>query len=315
MSQSTIAMDAKSSPSPWPPETVEDLRELVMRIGRSEGEVTLGARAYSILAQLVEKPEQAAVRSISELANLSGVNPSTLTRLAKRLGYGGFGQFQDVFRRAIADEERYFYSRQAGRLLASSRSLGEPVGTIEQLARESIGNIESALQQLQPDAVKGMVKLLAHAPRVRIHGLRQFHSLASFLAYALGMLRRDVGLLGDPYSGIAEALAQLDEGDVIVVASCAPYTRSVADVARTAQRRGLSVLAITDSPASPLARAATHSLFVPHASSFYSNSTGAYFIVCEGLLNLVAKALGKRALGALEAREQVINEMKIEVPR
>jgi hypothetical protein len=52
---------------------------------------------------LADQPEQAAVRSISEFASLLGVNPSTLTRPAKRLGYGGFSDFQGIFREAIAN--------------------------------------------------------------------------------------------------------------------------------------------------------------------------------------------------------------------
>ena len=60
------------------------------------------------------------MRSISELAASLGVNPSTLTRLAKRLGFEGFSDFQSVFRDAIASEPRYFYSRQADHLLELS---------------------------------------------------------------------------------------------------------------------------------------------------------------------------------------------------
>lgn len=306
-------MSTEATTGSSPPATLEALRDLVIRIGREEGGITLGKRAYALLGQLVDQPEQAAVRSISELAELAGVNASTLTRLAKRLGYDGFSHFQEVFRRAIAQEDRYFYSRQAGRLLSSVRMAGGPLETIEQLAHETMANLESALAQLRAADAQGFVELLAHAPRVRIHGVRQFHSLASFLAYALGMVRENVAILGEPHQGIAESLAQLEEGDVLVVASCAPYTRSVAEVARVAKGRGLNVLALTDSPASPMVGPARHAIFVPHTSSFYSNSTGAYFVVCEGLLNLVAKALGTRAIRALEARERLIAELKIEM--
>lgn len=306
-------MTRQTEAAATPPDSLEALRELVIGIGRGEGGISLGRRAFALLGQLVDQPEQAAVRSISELAALAGVNPSTLTRLAKRLGYDGFSHFQDVFRRAIAQEDRYFYSRQAGRLLASVRRAGGPLETIEQLAHETVANLESALAQLRPEDVEGFVALLANAPRVRIHGVRQFHSLASFLTYALGMLRGSVAVLGDPHHGVAEALAQLEEGDVLVVASCAPYTRSVAEVARIAKARGVVVLALTDSAASPVVAPARHAILVPHASSFYSNSTGAYFVVCEGLLNLVAKALGPRAITALEARERLIAELKVEV--
>ena len=81
-------MEAQASDEPLP-RTIEALRELALKIGRDESELSLGAKAHDVLARLVGMPEQAAVRSISELAGLLSVNASTLTRLAKRLGYAG----------------------------------------------------------------------------------------------------------------------------------------------------------------------------------------------------------------------------------
>jgi DNA-binding MurR/RpiR family transcriptional regulator len=86
------------------------------------------------------------------------------------------------------------------------------------------------------------------------------------------MVRSDVALLDAPRMGVAEALSQLDRGDVVIVASCAPYTRSVAEVARVAASNGQTVIAITDSRSSPLVPPAEHAFFIPHTSSFYSNS-------------------------------------------
>ncbi len=150
-------------------------------------------------------------------------------------------------------------------------------------------------------------------PGVRIHGVRQFHAMASFLTYGLGMLRSDVALLNAPQLGIAEAISQLAPGDVVVVMSCSPYTRSIAEIADVSARHGLEVIAITDTRSSPLAASASHAFFVPHESSFFSNSMGAYIVFCEGLLNLAAKEMGDEAAQALTERERMIAEMKIEM--
>ena len=294
------------------PRTLEDLRELALHIARDEAGVSLGAKAHGVLAGLVDMPEQAAVRSISELAGILGVNASTLTRLAKRLGFSGFSDFQSVFRDAIADNSRNFYSRQVGRLLATDAKPQEEKAVFDQLAHETAANMQGFISQLEPDTLHRAARSLAKAKRVRIHGVRQFHALASFLTYGLGMLRSDVALLNAPQLGIAEAIAQLEPGDVVVVASCAPYTRSVADIGDVAARHGLEVIAITDTRSSPLTASATHAFFVPHASSFFSNSMGAYIVFCEGLLNLAAKELGDEATQALTKRERMIADMKIE---
>ncbi len=295
-----------------PPATLDELRAFALSIGRGEAPVSLGSKTLEVFFKLVEAPEQSAVRSISALAEQLGINPSTLSRLARRLGYDGFSDFQDVFRAAIADEQRYFYSRQAGRLLAARAPANTEAAGFEQLAAQTAANVEECIAQLDSASLKGAVKLLAKARRVRIHGVRQFHALASFLTYCLGMVRSDVALLDAPRLGVAEGLSQLERGDVVLVASCAPYTRSVAEVGEVAANNGQTVIAITDSRASPLVPPATHVFFVPHHSSFYSNSMGAYVVFCEGLLNLVARELGNRALKALAGRERLIAELNIE---
>jgi DNA-binding MurR/RpiR family transcriptional regulator len=127
------------------------------------------------------------------------------------------------------------------------------------------------------------------------------------------MIRTDVALLDAQGLGVAEGLAQLQPGDVVIVTSVAPYTKSVADAAIAAQEAGFVVIALTDTLASPLVAPARHTFLIPHESSFFSNSMGAYLVFCEGLLNLVATHLGKRSLQALERRERLITTLGIEM--
>ncbi|MBB4437579.1 DNA-binding MurR/RpiR family transcriptional regulator [Rhizobium esperanzae] len=284
-----------------------------MSINRENANISLGNKALDVLAKLVDTPEQTAVRTISELADTLGVNPSTLTRLSQKLGFTGFSDFQSVFRQAFSADDRYFYSRQAGRLLSTKEDSEEELHIFDRLGLETKNNIDGFLTQLDPKSLLEAAGLLANARRVRVHGVRQFHAFASFLTYGLGMLRSDVSLLDAPRLGVAEALAQLEKGDVVVVASCAPYTRSVANVAEVAAKLGLAVIAVTDTRASPLVGPSQHAFFVPHTSSFFSNSMGAYIVFCEGLLNLVAHEMGDRAMTGLASREALIRSMKVEV--
>ncbi|MFM0756314.1 MurR/RpiR family transcriptional regulator [Paraburkholderia strydomiana] len=300
-----------------PPRSVDGLRELAILIGRDEAQVSLGGKAHTVLGKLLERPEEVAVRTITDLAASLEVNASTLTRLSTKLGYAGFADFQSVFRDSLAERHRHFYSQQAERLVASSRThahdAAPEVDMVVKLARESIGNVEGFIAQLSPVDLRGAARLIADAKRVRVHGLRQFSALASFVCYGLGMIRTDVGLLDTQGLGVAEGLAQLEPGDVVLVTSVAPYTRSVADAAIAAKDAGLDVIAITDTLASPLVPPARHAFLVPHDSSFFSNSMGAYLVFCEGLMNVVAAHLGKRSLEALERRERLITTLGIEM--
>lgn len=298
------------------PATVRQLRDLVVSIKRGNATVSLGAKALTVLGRLVERPEVVAVKTITELAQSLDVNASTLSRLARSLGYSGFSEFQRVFRDEVTNRSGRFYSGQASRLLddqVSDASSDAYLNAVVQLSKESVTNIEGCLAQLEVAELRRVATALARAPQVRVYGVRQIHAVASLLVYGLGLIRPNVSLLDAPGQGPAENLAHMQKGDVLIVSSVAPYSRSVAEAAEAAHRHDVTVIAITDYRDSPLAANAHSAFFIPHQSSFISNSMGAYIVFCESLINLVAKELGPQALAALERQEQFIEQLHVEI--
>lgn len=296
-----------SKTSALAPDTVGGLKALLAAIEAGEVDIALGSSSVRVLTALIEAPQRAAVSSITELAEQVDVNASTLSRLARRLGYSGFSKLQDVFRRELT-EGRSFYSDQASQLVVGADDKGT-LAQLTRLGRQESANIASTIEQVDPATFEAVVASLSQAKRVRIHGMRQFNSLALFMAYGLGMLRPDVGALDSSRQGVADALAQLETGDVLVVASCFPYTPSVLATAEVAARHGITVIALTDSASSPLAKIARHSFFVPNRSLFFSNSMCAFMLLAEGLLSAVASSLGEASVEALKYRETLIAEL------
>lgn len=298
------------------PASVQALRDLVPRIKRGDASVSLGAKAVAVLGRLVERPEIVAVSTITELAQWLDVNASTLSRLARALGYGGFAEFQRLFRDEMTSSGSRFYSGQAVRLLdqkASSASSDDYLNAVVQLSQESVQNIEGFLAQLDARELHRVARAIAGARQVRVYGIRQIYTVVNLLVYGLGLIRPNVSLLGSPGQGVAETLAHMRKGDVLIVSSVSPYSRSVAEAALVAREYGITVVAITDYRASPLAANADAAFFVPHQSSFISNSIGAYVVFCEALINLVARELGDKALRSLERQEQFISHLRVEM--
>ncbi len=295
-----------------PPQTLDQLKNLLAKIQAADSPIRLGRRAFQVLGCMVDAPDQAAVSSISELAETLDVNASTLTRLAKKLGYSGFSELQNVFRRRVV-EKGHFYSDQANRLLRADQGLRESLALAARVADDEIANISAMLKDIDVQALEKAADLLATARRVRTYGLRQFYSIACFISYALGLLRGEVAVLGSPQHGVAHALGQLERGDVLIVVGAYPYTRGTVAAARIAAAHGMSVIAITDSSASPLAAPATHTFITPVGGSFFSNSMASSLVLAEGLLTLVAQRLEDRGLEALKHREALISELNVEL--
>ncbi len=304
------------------PGNIQEMRELVLAITRNESNRLLGGKSLAVLGRLVEHPEQTAVSTITELASLLDVHPSTLSRLARTLGYQGFPEFQRVFREAVTDQGRRFYSDQAARLIGeaargskTSKAVSENeqlAQTVQQLFAESTHNIQACLGQLKPHTLGVVCEHLAQAKRVRIHGVRQIYAVASAMAYGLGLVRPDVALLDTPEQGVAEGLANMAAGDVLLAISVAPYSRIVVEAAAVARRKGVEVVVFTDYPNSPLAVLASHCFYVPHQSSYISNSMAAFIVLCESIINMVARRLGPKALQVLDEHEQCIEHLRIQ---
>ncbi len=293
-----------------PPETLDALRALMVAIARGEAAITLGAKAREALGRILDLTGNPALLSITSLAEVLGVNPSTLTRLAHSLGYSGFPAFQQVLLTASMAPPGEFYSRQARAALAEGPSTRSRAA---QLCRENQANIDRFVEQFDRDAFEAAVDLIMSAPRVAVYGIRQFHAVAAFLVYGLRMIRSDVALLDANSLGIAEGLAMLDKGDVVVVASCAPYSAQVVEVARAAREIGLASVALTDRASSPLVDTSRAAILVGHESSFISNSIGAFTVAAECLINACAAARPDQTRKALLERDRTIERLGIEL--
>lgn len=294
-----------------PPNTVDALRERLAEIRSRSVPIRLGKRSQALLGQLLEDPRQAAVFSISELATRHGVNASTLSRLARSLGYENFSAFQDVFRRHVTDAGR-FYSHQADRAREQDKGADASLAMAGSLIRQERDNLQTLLAGLKGRDLDAVTDLLANAQRVRIYGLRQSAPLASHFAYCLGMLRGFVSLLDTAGHGPAHGLAQLTAHDALMVYGFSPYTRETVNTAHIAASRGMRVVAVTDESRSPLAKAAHHALLAPNEASFFSNAMAPALVLNEVLLKIIAYKMGDDATRALKHREGLIAALETE---
>lgn len=299
---------SESEPAMGPPQTVQELRSALLALRRRTTHRSVGRRGLATLQSMIDAPHQAAVYSISDMAVAAGVNASTLTRLAQRLGYRGFSELQDVFRRYIAGS-RDFYSRQANRLLDDDGGGDYPV---LRFAEGEISNVETTARSIEPEKIDEAAAALVGARRIRALGLRQCYSAAHLLSYGLGLIRGDVAVMGGPGGTLAEELAALGEGDVLVVISFAPYTREAVGVCEAARNDGARVIAVTDSVDSPPARHAGHVFVVATGGPFFFNAMASTIVLIESLLALVARRLGEGAVSELRRRETLFQQLHTE---
>jgi DNA-binding MurR/RpiR family transcriptional regulator len=246
---------------------------------------------------VLDRPRDVALLSMREQARQAGVQPATMTRLAKRLGMDGYDEVRELYAAAVRDGGLGFAGK-AGVQLVSQKLKGDKA-----LAADMLKSIGNQIQQLAtPAGLERLVsaaRALASARRIYCLGLRSSHSIAWHLHYVLSLVGdRSVHIEGIGATG-SDVLARATPKDVLLVASVMPYTRLTIELAEYAAAQGIAVIAITDSEVAPLAQIAQHVVLVPTDSPSFFHAMSPAFAAAEVLGAVIAGRGGDEALASL----------------
>jgi DNA-binding MurR/RpiR family transcriptional regulator len=246
---------------------------------------------------VLDRPRDVALLSMREQARQAGVQPATMTRLAKRLGMEGYDEVRELYAAAVRDGGLGFAGK-AGVQVVSQKLKGDRALAADML--KSIGKqIERLAAPANLDRLVAAARALTSARRVYCLGLRSSHSVAWHLHYVLTLVGdRSIHIDGIGATG-ADALARATNRDILLVASVMPYTRLTVELAEYAVRRGIAVVAITDSEVAPLAQIAQDVIIVPTESPSFFHAMSPAFAVAEVLGAVIAGRGGEDALASL----------------
>jgi DNA-binding MurR/RpiR family transcriptional regulator len=250
---------------------------------------------------LLANPDQVAVQTIRETAAQAGVTPATLVRLAKTLGLPGYPALKRAFLdRALANGSRLPYRAKA----ADLQKLGLDASLHERLYACQLANLEGARAANPPDLFQRCAERLAGARRVWIAGFRSLYPLAFHLHYVWGFFRKDLFLAASPGGAIDNGAFEIEREDALFVASVSPYSRNAILLAEAAASARATVVALSDSAVSPLAKYAPLHLVAPTETPSFFHSLTAAGAMAETLLAQLAASGGKNVLAAIDRTQR-----------
>src|SRR5262249_22609472 len=130
-------------------------------------------------------------------------------------------------------------------------------------------------------------------------GVGAMCGMAFQFRYAYNLIARN-GVLFDGLGGtVHDQVDSLNRGDLLIAISQTPYSTPTVDAVEAAAKRGVTVLALTDSALSPLARRATHVLLFRADSVSFFPSMIAPLALVELLIAWLAARGGKAVLSRL----------------
>jgi DNA-binding MurR/RpiR family transcriptional regulator len=246
------------------PETYDQLEKAII-----EQFPSLSKRLQQIASHALDNPSELALETIAAVSQRAGVQPSSLIRFAKVFGFSGYSDMQRVFRLRLTDAMPDYKERLKS--LNGTEAQGEEAKDVNALLEQFVEADVVGLRRLQQNKRLGTLldqafRLITDSETVYVVAHRRSFPIACYLAYALSQMNvRNV--LVDGVGGMfMQQVSHATSKDVIIAISSKAYSPDVAQVVREAKQRGVKIVAMTDSPLSPLAEHADVSLEVQQAS-------------------------------------------------
>lgn len=254
-------------------------------------ESALGQRLLQVLADgsasnrtiadyLLRNQMRATAIGIEEMAEACEVSTATISRFARDLGFKNYA----AMRGAVAETLQAVLQpvdKLRNNIARRTRNASPAV--------ESLNYAEAALaasrQSLDGAELSKVVAALTAARTVYALGFGLSSHLAGILAMHLQpFCPHVVEVAGSGGTEVAAGhLANITGKDVLVVISLPRYALDVVRLAQFARDRGATVVAVTDSPASPLAGLGQHVLYAHSTHPVLPSSSSAALAVIEAL--------------------------------
>ncbi|MEY2422907.1 MAG: hypothetical protein QOI95_2974 [Acidimicrobiaceae bacterium] len=249
------------------------------------------------LAEVVlAEPQTVAFGTVASFAEAAGTSGASVVRFANHLGYDGFIELQ-----AAVQEEL------AGHLRPAVERIRQPAhdDIVGRTLALDLDNVTTSLEAIDRRALAAAATRLAGArARVVVLPGSASYGVGYHLADQLGLLRDGVTLAWGAPAPVTATLASLKRTDVVVAIDVRRYDVAVLDGAAVVSKRGVPLIAITDSALSPLARRATATFTIAgEGAGPFDSQTGA-MAVANTLVTAVAQRLRASATRRLDRVEQ-----------
>jgi DNA-binding MurR/RpiR family transcriptional regulator len=252
------------------------------------GELTPSERriAEAVLAE----PTLLAFGTVSDLASRVGTSRPTIVRFANKLGFEGYSQLQ----RHVRNDLSHRLARPSERI---RREEGQAPG-----ARAAIDNaLASVFEAVDGERLGRLAAPILGAERVWILSGETSQAGARKLYSGLSIVRPGVRLVNESTFG-ADA-CDAESRDAAVVMDFFRYRRRVTEAAQLLARSGVAIVAITDSPLSPLVELTDNwcEIEVPAIGPFDSSVPAV--AMAELLVARVARDLHEQATARIDRIE------------
>ncbi len=245
----------------------------------------LTPEARKAATYVLENPRDVGVSTVREIAEAAKVKPNTLVRMARQVGFEGYDDFREPFRDAIRRGAADFPDR--ARWLQDISKSGELGRLYADMVQGALSNIEDTFAGISAEDLKVAAETIWQSNNVFTLGVGVNNSSARNFTYlaSTGMVRFHA--IPRAGSNAIDDLAWADKADTLIAITCRPYRAEVVEAVERAHEQGMKIIAISDSPASPIIRAADHGFVISCDTPQFFPSSVSIIALLETLLSFV----------------------------
>ncbi len=260
-------------------------------------------RALRVVATyLMEHPGDIATLSMRQVASNAGVSLPNFSRLAKLLGYETYGELREIYRRQVQQHDVSYYQLRAENLQKSNKD-NDNTRFWGDLQNAVTDNVTALFETMDADYLADVARVVAESEHVYLIGMQASHSFAQYLNYLGGMTSDKFRLVRSEGGIYADTITDVSERDAVIAVSQQPCAGATVRLAKVAQDRKAKIIAISDSPASPLAMCADHVLLTPNQSPLFFESYVSATIMIEALIGFYTLNNTPEVIGRIEKIE------------
>lgn len=259
-----------------------------------------------IAAAILENYDKTAYMTAAKLGEMVDVSESTVVRFALELGYDGYPELQravqDILRSRLTSNQR---------IEVSNQRYGES-DILDSVLMADVGRIRYTLDNIDRSAFDAAVDAIIRARQIYIIGVRSSTALASFFHFYLGMIFDNVKYVQPTSSGeVFEQMLEIGEGDVTFAISFPRYSTKVINAVKYAHAQGATVVALTDTPMSPIAADAHHVLTAQSDMVSFVDSLVAPLSILNAILVAITKKCHKQVTARFDKLERIWDEYDV----
>ena len=244
--------------------------------------------------------------SITELAEKAAVSTPTVLRMVRKLGFGGYPDFQSSLREELGE----VISNPIAKHKAWQSDLPDQ-HVISRYSRAAFDNQRATLEHLDPVQFDGLCQLIADPKRrVFIAGGRITGPLAQYMFLHLQMIRPDVRLLPGN-SAWAHDLLDIRADDLVIMFDVRRYQNDSLQMAQMAAERGAVLALLTDQWRSPIHRFARYTFGARISVPSAWDSNLALMLLVECTIAAVQEMMWDTVKERTDALEQAFDQTKL----